>query len=135
MFIPRKAGVMKSKTVQAITANFISRGVCAILVKGAHTGIAASVIDALYFIAMVLNGVKQSAQAIKAFELHWHDKHYLITDEIRMELYGMFAKLSNIISPFLVRGTTVWWIECYNHRRLPLVSACGVRGVFSVRSV
>ena len=100
MFIPGEAGVGKSKTVQTVTANFISRGVGAILVKGAYTGIAASAIDGqtLHFIAMIpLNGAKQSAQTIKALETYWHDKHYLIIDEISMVSREMFAKLSNII--------------------------------------
>ena len=100
MFIPGEAGVGKSKTVQTVTANFISRGVGAILVKGAYTGIAASAINGqtLHFIAMIpLNGAKQSAQTIKALETYWHDKHYLIIDEISMVSREMFAKLSNII--------------------------------------
>ena len=100
MFIPGEAGVGKSMTVQTITANFICRGVSAILVKGAYTGIAASAINrkTLHFIAMIpLNGGAQSAQMIQALETYWHDKQYLIIDEISMVSREMFAKLSNII--------------------------------------
>ena len=68
--------------------------------KGAYTGIAASAIDekTLHFIAMIpLNGDAQSAQMIQALEMYWHDKQYLIIDEISMVSQEMFAKLSNII--------------------------------------
>ena len=101
MFIPGEAGVGKSMTVQTVTANFISRGVGAMLIKGAYTGIAASAIDGktLHFIAMIpLNGGKQSPQTIKALEVYWADKNYLIIDEISMVSREMFAKLSNIIA-------------------------------------
>lgn len=90
--------VGKSKTVQMIAANFMSRGVGTILVKETYTGIAASTIDGkiLHFIAVSpLNGAKQS-RTIKTLELYWHHKHYLIIDEIPMVSRDMFTKLSDI---------------------------------------
>ena len=101
MLIPGEAGVGKSKTIQTITANFVTRGVSSILVKAAYTGLAASVIDGkmLHCVAMLLlHGGKQSAQTIKQLEVYWRDKHYLIIDEISMVSHDMFAKLSSIIS-------------------------------------
>ncbi|KAF8125259.1 hypothetical protein EV363DRAFT_1176185, partial [Boletus edulis] len=45
MVIPGEGGVGKSKTIQTITQNFATRGMKSRLVKGAYTGIAASIID------------------------------------------------------------------------------------------
>ncbi|KAF8424995.1 hypothetical protein L210DRAFT_874447, partial [Boletus edulis BED1] len=45
MVIPGEGGVGKSKTIQTITENFAARGMKDRLVKGAYTGIAASIID------------------------------------------------------------------------------------------
>jgi len=101
MVIPGEGGVGKSKTIQTITDNFVSRGVAGMLVKSAYTGIAASVIDGktLHVIAMIpINGGKQSAVTMKALEDYWNDKHYLIIDEISMVSREFFAKLSNIIA-------------------------------------
>jgi len=95
MVIPGEAGVGKSKTIQTITANFVARGVGNILVKAAYTGLAASVIDGktLHHVAMLpLHGGKQSAKTIKALEMYWQDKHYLIIDEISMVSREMFAR-------------------------------------------
>jgi len=71
------------------------------LVKGAYTGLTASVIDGktLHFLAMMsVQGGRQSAQTIKALEAYWRDKHYFIIDEISMVSRQMFTKLSGIIS-------------------------------------
>ena len=71
MFIPGEAGVWKSKTLQTITANFLSQGVGAILVERAYTEITVSAIDGktLHSIAIVRNDL----QTIKAFELYWYN--------------------------------------------------------------
>ena len=101
MVIPGEGEVGKSKTIQTITDNFVSRGVGGMLVKSAYTGIAASVIDGktLHVIAMIpINGGKQLAITMKALEDYWKDKHYLIIDEISMVSRKFFAKLSNIIA-------------------------------------
>ncbi|KIM64602.1 hypothetical protein SCLCIDRAFT_1213106 [Scleroderma citrinum Foug A] len=55
MIIAGEGGVGKSKTIQTITQNFYHRGVAHMLVKGAYTGIAASIIDGktLHVIAQI----------------------------------------------------------------------------------
>lgn len=93
MIILGKVGVGKSKIIQTITENLITRDMGGILVKGAYTGLAASVID-----RKTLQGGNQSAQTIKARLIYWRDKHYIIIDETSMESCGLFAKLSSIIS-------------------------------------
>ena len=101
MIIPSEGGVGKSKTIQTITNNFVSRGAAHMLVKSAYTGIAASVIDGkmLHVIGMIpINGGKQSAVTMKSLEDYWNNKHYLIIDEISMVSREFFAKLSNIIA-------------------------------------
>jgi DNA replication protein DnaC len=45
MIIPGEGGTGKSHTIQAITNSFIQRNVKSWLVKGAYTGIAASIIN------------------------------------------------------------------------------------------
>ncbi|KIN94128.1 hypothetical protein M404DRAFT_169106, partial [Pisolithus tinctorius Marx 270] len=100
MIIPGEGGVGKSKTIQMITENFVWRGIERILVKSAYTGIAASVIDGktLHNIGMIpLRGGKQSAQTMKRLERYWHDKCYLIIDEMSMVSRPFLAKLSQIL--------------------------------------
>ncbi|KIN95181.1 hypothetical protein M404DRAFT_61517, partial [Pisolithus tinctorius Marx 270] len=100
MIIPGEGGVGKSKTIQTISENFAWRGIGGMLVKAVYTGIAASVIDGktLHNIGMIpLNGGKQSAQTMKKLEDYWHDKSYLIIDEMSMLSRPFLAKLSNII--------------------------------------
>ncbi|KIN94791.1 hypothetical protein M404DRAFT_98806, partial [Pisolithus tinctorius Marx 270] len=98
MIIPGEGGVGKLKTIQTITENFVRRGIERILVKAAYTGIAASVIDGktLHNIGNVTHR-KQSAQTMKRLEEYWHDKHYLIIDEMSMVSRPFLAKLSHII--------------------------------------
>ena len=60
MVIPGEGGTGKSRTIQAITHNFEKHHVRDMLVKGAYTGIAASIIDGrtLHVLtAMPLKGV------------------------------------------------------------------------------
>ena len=87
MIILGKVGVGKSKIIQTITENLITRDMGGILVKGAYTGLAASVID-----RKTLQGGNQSAQTIKARLIYWRDKHYIIIDETSMESCELFAK-------------------------------------------
>ncbi|KIN97096.1 hypothetical protein M404DRAFT_57923, partial [Pisolithus tinctorius Marx 270] len=100
MIIPGEDGVGKSKMIQTIMDNFAHRGVSGMLVKVVYTGIAALVIDSktLHNIGMIpLNSGKQSAQTIKKLENFWHEKAYLIIDEMSMLSRPFLAKLSNII--------------------------------------
>ena len=65
MVIPEEGGVGKSKTIQTITENFTLQG---ILVKGAYTGIAVSIIDGktLHVSGGIrVNGCEPGAQALK----------------------------------------------------------------------
>lgn len=45
ILVPGEGGTGKSHTIQAITTNFVCRKIKGWLVKGAYTGIAASIID------------------------------------------------------------------------------------------
>ena len=68
MMIPGEGGVGKSKLVQTITQNFQQRNLGHWWVKGAYTGIAASLIDGktLYVLAGIpVKGRRQSAQTLK----------------------------------------------------------------------
>ncbi|KAI6116457.1 hypothetical protein F5141DRAFT_1213054 [Pisolithus sp. B1] len=87
MIIPGEGGVGKSKTIQTITEDFQRQGLAHILVKGAYTGIAASMIDGktLHVLGMIpLNGRPQSAKVQKKLTDFWQTKDYLIIDEISM---------------------------------------------------
>jgi PIF1-like helicase len=99
MIIPGEGGVGKSETIQAITENFRSKHKP--LVKGAYTGIAASVIDGKtlhQLIMLPLNGGRQSAKTTKQLEAFWTNKRYLIIDEISMVSRSFLAKMSAIIT-------------------------------------
>lgn len=101
MVIPGEGGVGKSKTIQTITEDFHKQGLAQILVKGAYTGVAASVIDGKTFhvLSMIpLNSHQQSANTLKKLTTFWQSKEYLIIDEISMVSRDFFAKLSKIIS-------------------------------------
>ena len=101
MFIPGEGGVGKSKLIQTMTRSFESRGKSQWCVKGAYTGIAASLIDGktLHVLGGIpVRGGKQSAQTLKRLRTFWKDKHYLIIDEVSMLSRCFFAKLSRIIS-------------------------------------
>ncbi|KAI6097169.1 hypothetical protein F5141DRAFT_1011478 [Pisolithus sp. B1] len=101
MIIPGEGGVGKSKTIQTITEDFRRQGLAHILVKGAYTGIAASMIDGktLHVLGMIpLNGRPQSAKVQKKLTDFWQTKDYLIIDKISMVSREFLAKLSQIIS-------------------------------------
>jgi len=101
MIIPGEGGVGKSKTIQSITENFYRLGKGDLLVKGAYTGIASSVIDGktLHVLAMIpLNGRQQSSQTQKKLVDFWQSKQYFIINEMSMVSQDLFAKLSRIIS-------------------------------------
>ena len=101
MAIPGEGGVGKTKLIQTITQNFNLQGVDDWLVKGAYTGIAASLIDGktLHVLAGIpVRGGKQSAQTLRKLRDFWRTKRYLIIDEISMLSRVFFAKMSRIIS-------------------------------------
>jgi hypothetical protein len=101
MIIPGEAGVGKSKVIQTITENFRQSGVDQWCVKGAYTGIAASLIDGktLHVLAGIpIKGRKQSAQTVKKLREFWRTKRYLIIDEMSMLSRSFLAKLCQIIS-------------------------------------
>ena len=101
MVIPGEGGVGKTKLIQMITRNFHRRKTQDSLVKGAYTGIAASLIDGktLHVLAGIpVRGGKQSAQTLRKLREFWRTKRYLIIDEISMLSRNFFAKLSRIIS-------------------------------------
>jgi hypothetical protein len=103
MIIVGEGGTGKSRTIRAITANFERRHVDEILVKGAYTGIAASIIDGrtLHVLtAMPLKGVR-SAKTMKKLALYWKNKKYLIIDEMSMLSRQFLAKLSKILTTIL----------------------------------
>lgn len=100
MVVLGEGGTGKSGVIQAITAHFERLHVGHLLVKGAYTGIAASIIDGrtLHVLtAMPLKGVR-SAKTMKRLEKFWKDKKYLIIDEMSMLSRQFLAKLSKIIT-------------------------------------
>ena len=104
MFIPGEGGVGKSKLIQTMTRSFEERRKGYWCVKGAYTGIAASLIDGktLHVLGGIsVRGGKQSAQTLKRLRTFWSDKHYLIIDEVSMLSRSFFSKLSRIISTAL----------------------------------
>ena len=101
MLIPGEGGVGKTKVIQTITENFRHRGVDDWCVKGAYTGIAASLIGGktLHVLAGIpVRGGKQSAHTLKKLRDFWRTKRYFIIDEYSMLSRTFFAKLSRIIS-------------------------------------
>lgn len=101
MMIPGEGGVGKSKLIQTITQAFQQKEVGDWCVKGAYTGIAASLIDGktLHVLGGIpIRGGKQSAQTVKKLREFWRTKKYLIIDEISMLSRSFFAKLCRIIS-------------------------------------
>ena len=101
MMVPGEGGVGKSKVIQTITRNFHCRDVGNWLVKGAYTGIAASLIDGktLHVLAGIpIKGGKQSGQTIKKLREYWRERKYLFIDEVSMLSRSFLAKLCRIIS-------------------------------------
>ena len=106
MVILGEGGTGKSKTIQAITQNFEHLDVANLLVKGAYTGIAASIIDGrtLHVLtAMPLKGTR-SAKTMKKLSEYWSNKKYFVIDEMSMLSHQFLAKLSKIISTVLCAG-------------------------------
>lgn len=103
MIIPGEGGTGKSTTIQAISANFEKLRVHDTLVKGAYTGIAASLIGGrtLHVLtSMPLKGIR-SAKMMKKLTEFWRNKRYLIIDEMSMISCHFLAKLSKIITTVL----------------------------------
>jgi hypothetical protein len=101
MMIPGEGGVGKSKLIQTMSQNFQQQNVGEWLVKGAYTGIAASLIDGktLHVLAGIpINGRKQSAQTLKKLHEFWHIKRYLMIDEVSMLSRSFFANMCRIIT-------------------------------------
>ena len=101
MMIPGEGGVGKSKVIQIMMENFQKDGLREWWVKGAYTGIAASLIDGktLHVLAGIpVRGGKQSEQTMKKLHEFWRTRRYLIIDEVSMLSQTFFAKLSQIIS-------------------------------------
>ena len=101
MMIPGEGGVGKAKVIQIMTEIFQKHGLREWWVKGAYTGIAASLIDrkTLHVLAGIpVRGGKQSAQTMKKLHEFWRTRRYLIIDEVSMLSRTFFAKLSQIIS-------------------------------------
>ena len=110
MMIPGEGGVGKSKLIQTMTRAFQLKGVGEWCVKGAYTGIAASLIDGstLHVLASIpVHGGKQSAQTMKKLREFWRTKRYLIIDEISMLSRSFFAKLCRIISTAMERNEDI----------------------------
>ena len=100
MVILGEGGTGKSRVIQTVTANFERLQAGHILVKGAYTGIAASIINGrtLHVLtAMPLKGIR-SAKTMKKLARFWKDKKYLIIDEVSMLSRQFLAKLSKIIT-------------------------------------
>jgi hypothetical protein len=77
MAIPGEGGVGKSKLIQTMTKNFENHNVSNWWVKGAYTGIAASLIDGktLHVLdGIPVKGGKQSAQTKKRLHEFWREK-------------------------------------------------------------
>jgi hypothetical protein len=105
MIIPGEGGVGKSKTIQSISEKFRTRGVSSILVKGAYTGIAASLIDGktLHVLGGIsVNGREPGPQTLKKLAIFWKGRRYLIIDEKSMISRWFFARLSKNICKGLV---------------------------------
>lgn len=103
MMILGEGGTRKLRTIQAITANFKRLHMCNMLVKGAYTGIAASIIDrrTLHVLtAIPLKGTHSVKTTMKLAEF-WKDKKYLIIDEMSMLSCEFLVKVSKIISTVL----------------------------------
>ncbi len=114
MIIPGEGGVGKSRTIQAITTNFIRRNVAHLLVKSAFTGIAASLIEGktLHVVAqMSVNGDKRSQKATRMLTKFWREKRYLI-DEMSMVACHLLAHMSAALS----KGKNLAGME---HAQLP----------------
>jgi hypothetical protein len=105
MIIPGEGATGKSHTIQTITNGFIQHNVKHWLVKGAYTGIAASIIDGstLHVLtAMPIRG-SRSAKTMKKLKDFWTGKKYLIIDEMSMLSREFLAKISKILT--IVLGT------------------------------
>ena len=107
MFIPGEGGVGKTKVIQEITRNFQRHNAADWCVKGAYTGIAASLIDGktLHVLAGIpVRGGRQSASTLKKLHEFWRTKRYLIIDEVSMLSRSFFARLCRIITTAMERG-------------------------------
>jgi len=102
MMIQGEGGTGKSRVIQTITDAFERLGMRTQLVKGAYTGIAASVIDGktLHAICQLLVGKRKgemTEKRKKKLQEFWKSKSYLIIDEISMVSKTLFATLSKMV--------------------------------------
>lgn len=109
MHIPGEGGVGKSKVIQTITDLFAARGVSDRLLKGAYTGIAASLIggSTLHVICRIpppRDGSRREKKIVHSPEVEkelaeaMSNKAYLILDEVSMVPKEMMAEMSRTIS-------------------------------------
>jgi hypothetical protein len=105
MQIQGEGGTGKSRVIQTITELFRAKGVSSMLVKGAYTGIAASLIDGktthrLAFMNSRGNKLDDPipGETRKKLEHYWRHKAYLIIDEVSMISPEFLAVLSKRIT-------------------------------------
>ncbi len=101
MQIQGEGGTGKSMVIQTVTRMFDVKGQRSLLLKGAYTGIAASLIDGktTHVIGMIpLRGGTLSEDGRKKLAEMLRDVSYLILDEISMFSRSFFAHLSRNIS-------------------------------------
>lgn len=103
MHIPGEGGVGKSKVIQTITERFKELGVEEKLVKGAYTGIAASLIGGrtLHTLAKIPlregKEGKRNPRTERQLAKIWDKRSYLIIDEVSMVPLTMMTQLSQRI--------------------------------------
>lgn len=108
MHVPGEGGVGKSKVIQTITDQFAALGASERLVKGAYTGIAASLIggSTLHVLCRIpppKAGTRRDGEIIHSPEVEkelsekYSNKAYLIIDEISMVSREFMSEMSRII--------------------------------------
>jgi PIF1-like helicase len=101
MLIPGEGSVGKLRVIQTRSQNFERRNIGYWCVKGAYTGIAASLIDGktLHVLGGIpIRGGKQSSHTLKKLREFWKTKKYLIIDEVSMLSRSFFAIVLLLIS-------------------------------------
>lgn len=106
MQILGEGGTGKSMAIRCITELFTHRNSQRMLVKGAYTGIAASLIDGstLHSLCHISirskddDGLNLSTKTLETLRRTWGPVHYLIIDEISMVSREFFARLSSVLA-------------------------------------